>query len=113
MFADDVKVSKGMVKYACGIPKESIVDVGGILTCPEAKIESATQKDVSFDSTELTCCCCFAGVRVAGDCSTGVRAGSIRNAVAGLQCPARILPAVCCVYSPRSALLCFLASWTI
>jgi hypothetical protein len=49
MFADDVKVSKGMVKYACGIPKESIVDVGGILTCPEAKIESATQKDVSIE----------------------------------------------------------------
>lgn len=51
MFADDVKVSKGMVKYACGIPKESIVDVGGILTCPEAKIESATQKDVSDVAT--------------------------------------------------------------
>ncbi|WIA17369.1 hypothetical protein OEZ85_014230 [Tetradesmus obliquus] len=53
MFADDVKVSKGMVKYACGIPKESIVDVGGILTCPEAKIESATQKDVELQVTSI------------------------------------------------------------
>jgi aspartyl-tRNA synthetase len=53
MFADDVKVSKGMVKYACGIPKESIVDVGGILTCPQAQIESATQKDVSEKDQSL------------------------------------------------------------
>jgi hypothetical protein len=58
MFADDVKVSKGMVKYACGIPKESIVDVGGILTCPEAKIDSATQKDVSLTPPKLLHICC-------------------------------------------------------
>jgi hypothetical protein len=47
MFADDVKVSKGMVKYACGIPKESIVDVEGIVALPASPIESATQKNVS------------------------------------------------------------------
>ena len=47
MFADDQKVSKGMVKYACGIPKESIVDVGGVLVQPQQPVESATQSNVS------------------------------------------------------------------
>lgn len=47
MFADDEKVSKGMVKYACGIPKESIVDVGGVLVQPQQPVESATQSKVS------------------------------------------------------------------
>ena len=47
MFADDVSVSKTMVKYACGIPKESIVDVEGVLAVPAQPIDSATQKNVS------------------------------------------------------------------
>ena len=47
LFANDTTVSKGMVKYACGIPKESIVDVEGIVTVPETPIESCSQKDVS------------------------------------------------------------------
>lgn len=55
MFADEEKVSKGMVKYACGIPKESIVDVGGVVVLPSQPVESATQKDVS---KELDCNLC-------------------------------------------------------
>lgn len=47
LFADDVSVTKGMVKYASQIPKESIVDVEGLVTCPEKPIESCSQKDVS------------------------------------------------------------------
>ncbi len=46
MFADDVNVSKTMVKYACGITKESIVDVEGVVAVPAQPIESATQKNV-------------------------------------------------------------------
>eukprot|EP00775_Hariotina_reticulata_P013281 gene13281-13412_t len=53
MFADDVKVSKGMIKYACGIPKESIVDVEGIVAVPANPIESATQKNVELQVTGI------------------------------------------------------------
>jgi len=51
MFADDQTVSKTMIKYACGIPKESIVDVEGVVAVPQNPIESATQKDVSCAHT--------------------------------------------------------------
>jgi hypothetical protein len=47
MFADDTTVSKTMVKYACGITKESIVDVEGTVAVPAQPIDSATQKNVS------------------------------------------------------------------
>eukprot|EP00878_Enallax_costatus_P016449 GHUV01017254.1.p1 GENE.GHUV01017254.1~~GHUV01017254.1.p1 ORF type:complete len:473 (+),score=150.41 GHUV01017254.1:342-1760(+) len=53
MFADEQKVSKGMVKYACGIPKESIVDVGGVLVQPQQPVESATQSNVELQVTSL------------------------------------------------------------
>jgi hypothetical protein len=46
MFADDTKVSKTMIKYACGIPKESIVELEGLVVLPANPIESATQKNV-------------------------------------------------------------------
>lgn len=36
LFADDKTVSKGMVKYATQVPKESIVDVEGVVTLPQA-----------------------------------------------------------------------------
>jgi aspartyl-tRNA synthetase len=47
MFADGEIVSKGMVKYACGIPKESIVDVEGVVAAAAEPIEGCSQKDVS------------------------------------------------------------------
>lgn len=81
MFADDVKVSKGMVKYACGIPKESIVDVGGILTCPEAKIESATQKDVSWSLWNAGWGAGTAAAAMAA-CSHAQRHGEVSNSYA-------------------------------
>jgi hypothetical protein len=46
MFADDVTVSKPMIKYACGIPKESIVDFEAKVAVPENPIESCSQKQV-------------------------------------------------------------------
>lgn len=47
MFANDETVSRGMVKYACGIPKESIVDIEGVVACPQSPVESCSQQDVS------------------------------------------------------------------
>ena len=43
LFVDDETVSKGMVKYACAIPRESIVDVEATLVTPEAAIEACSQ----------------------------------------------------------------------
>lgn len=47
MFADDTVVSKGMVKYASQITRESIVDIGGLLSCPEVAVEGCSQSNVS------------------------------------------------------------------
>lgn len=48
LFADDTTVSKGMVKYASQITRESIVDVGGTITAPEAPIEGCSQSKVEL-----------------------------------------------------------------
>jgi nondiscriminating aspartyl-tRNA synthetase len=48
LFADDTTVSKGMVKYASQITRESIVDVGGTVTAPEAPVEGCSQSKVEL-----------------------------------------------------------------
>lgn len=48
LFADEEHVSKGMVKYAVGIPKESIVDVRGWIRCPGTPVEACSQKMVEL-----------------------------------------------------------------
>ncbi|EFJ52967.1 hypothetical protein VOLCADRAFT_72624 [Volvox carteri f. nagariensis] len=53
LFADDVTVSKGMVKYATQIPKESIVDLEGVVKVPEKPIEGCSQKDVELQVTGI------------------------------------------------------------
>ncbi len=53
LFVDNTTVSKGMVKYAAGIPKESIVDVEAKVVCPEALVEGCTQNEVC----ESICVC--------------------------------------------------------
>ena len=53
MFSDDKTVSKQMVKYATMIPKESIVDVGGLLV--ESTVESCSQSDVEIQVREIHC----------------------------------------------------------
>ncbi|KAI8471261.1 MAG: hypothetical protein J3K34DRAFT_417622 [Monoraphidium minutum] len=53
MFANDETVSRGMVKYACGIPKESIVDVEGVVALPGSPVESCSQKDVELQVTGI------------------------------------------------------------
>lgn len=47
LFANDTTVSKGMVKYASQIPRESIVDIEGLVTCPDKPVEGCSQGDVS------------------------------------------------------------------
>jgi aspartyl-tRNA synthetase len=48
MFADDETVSRGMVRYASAIPKESIVDVEGVLVAAKEPIASCTQSQVEL-----------------------------------------------------------------
>lgn len=43
-WADDVNCSKGMIKYVTGIPRESVVDVEGVIKVPEQAISGATQQ---------------------------------------------------------------------
>jgi len=46
MFVNDTTVTKGMVKYASQITRESIVDIEGKIHCPEAPIASCSQSQV-------------------------------------------------------------------
>ncbi len=46
LFVDDKTVSKGMVKYASAIPRESIVDLEGRVVLPQAPIEACSQTQV-------------------------------------------------------------------
>ena len=55
LFVDDVAVSKGMVKYVVAIPRESIVDVEGTVTCPERPIEACSQAGVELQVTAVRC----------------------------------------------------------
>jgi aspartyl/asparaginyl-tRNA synthetase len=48
LFADELTVSKGMVKYASQITRESIVDVGGVLSSPETPVEGCSQSLVEL-----------------------------------------------------------------
>lgn len=57
MFANDTTVSKGMVKYACGIPKESIVDVEGVVAVTSSPVESCSQKSVELSVTGVRAIC--------------------------------------------------------
>lgn len=55
LFVDDTTTSKGMVKYASNIPKESIVDIVGEIVVPEAPVEGCTQSDVEIKVEEVRC----------------------------------------------------------
>lgn len=55
IFADDKIVSKGMVKYASLLPRESIVDVEGTIFVPQNPIQGCTQSQVG--SPDCNSCC--------------------------------------------------------
>ncbi|GAB4822582.1 hypothetical protein N2152v2_009628 [Parachlorella kessleri] len=53
LFVDDVNVSKGLVKYAAAIPRESIVDVEGVIDSPEQPVEACSQSLVELKVTAI------------------------------------------------------------
>lgn len=53
LFVDNQTVSKGMVKYASAISKESIVDVTGVVSKPAEPIASCSQSDVELKVTSI------------------------------------------------------------
>ncbi len=46
MFVNDTTVSKGMVKYAQQLSRESVLDISGPVSIPEKPVEKCTQKEV-------------------------------------------------------------------
>ena len=55
METKDGKISQAMIKYIAGLPAESVVDIGGVVTAPDQPIDSATQKMVEIHMTSLHC----------------------------------------------------------
>ncbi|KAL4421624.1 hypothetical protein ABPG75_010915 [Micractinium tetrahymenae] len=55
LFVDDESVSKGMVKYATALPRESIVDVEGSLKVPAEPIVGCSQSKVELHVTGIKC----------------------------------------------------------
>lgn len=46
LFTNDTTVSKGMVKYASNLSRESIIDVEGTIAVPQEPIAACTQSEV-------------------------------------------------------------------
>ena len=46
LFTNDTTISKGMVKYASNLSRESIVDVEGTIAVPQEPIAACTQSEV-------------------------------------------------------------------
>ena len=53
LFVDDTVVSKGMVRYASNITRESIIDVEGTVVVPQAPVESCSQSEVEIHVTGI------------------------------------------------------------
>ena len=47
LFANDTTVSKGMVKYASALSRESLVDLEGTVVVPKEPVASCSQTHVS------------------------------------------------------------------
>jgi len=54
LFVDEVSVSKGMVKYVSALPKESVVELEGLVARPAAPLTGVT---VGCELCALTCRC--------------------------------------------------------
>jgi len=46
LFTNDTTISKGMVKYASNLSRESIIDVEGTISVPQESIAACTQSQV-------------------------------------------------------------------
>ena len=51
LFVDDTTVSKGMVKYASAIPRESILDISGEVSVPETPVAGCSCSQVRAGSS--------------------------------------------------------------
>lgn len=54
-FQDQTTVPPEMIKYIVSLPIESVVDVEGVVTVPDAPVEACTQKMVEIQITKLHC----------------------------------------------------------
>lgn len=70
LFVDDKTVSKGMVKYATAIPKESIVDVSGEVHAPEMPVAGCTCSKVCLLAKPLALVMIHAHLALSGTCRT-------------------------------------------
>ena len=51
LFTNDTTISKGMVKYAANITRESIIDVEGTISLPQDPVTACTQSKVTCHLT--------------------------------------------------------------
>ena len=114
LFVDDKTVSKGMVKYATAIPRESIVDVTGEVHAPETPVAGCTfsqARPCRFNNFAHALC----GFRTALLESTNVRRDDLPNRPAsnaygtladeGPVSGADECQSGCCMLTPRACLL--------
>ena len=55
LFVDDATVSKGMVRYASNLSKESVVDLEGVVALPAEPVGACSQADVELKVTAVRC----------------------------------------------------------
>lgn len=55
LFTNDTTISKGMVKYASNLSRESIIDVEGTISVPKESIVACTQSQVELHVTSIHC----------------------------------------------------------
>ncbi|DBA72743.1 TPA: hypothetical protein ACH3X2_010137 [Trebouxia sp. C0005] len=55
LFTNDTTISKGMVKYASNLTRESIIDVEGTISLPKEAIVACTQSQVELHVTSIHC----------------------------------------------------------
>mmetsp|Transcript_25663 Transcript_25663/g.42206 ORF Transcript_25663/g.42206 Transcript_25663/m.42206 type:complete len:547 (-) Transcript_25663:249-1889(-) len=55
VFSQGDHTSKELIKYAAGLPKESIVDIFGLVTVAAQKIEKCSQQDVEVQGQKIYC----------------------------------------------------------
>lgn len=48
LFVNDTTISKGMVKYASNLTRESIIDVEGTISVPQVPVVACSQSEVSI-----------------------------------------------------------------
>ena len=53
---DDTTVSRGMVKYATGISKESVIDIAGTIAVPSNPVTSCSQSQVRCEQRTTSKC---------------------------------------------------------